>query len=88
MKDLRRILLAMFIGAFMIHLIAWSNGNTNFYTYTIEEDVSLSIIKDPDTDRKYFRETIIEETVSPSNFPLLFESKIDTVETSLKSRRR
>jgi hypothetical protein len=88
MKDLKRILLALVIGAFMINLMAWSNGNTNFYTFTIEENVSLSDIKDPDIDRRYFRETVIEETVYPSGFPLLFESKIDTIKTSLKSREK
>jgi len=88
MKNLNRTLLSLVIGVFMIHLIAWTKGNTNTYTYTVEESVSLSRIEDPDTERRYFYETVIEETAMPSNFPLLFESKYDTIKTSLKSKVR
>jgi hypothetical protein len=85
MKNTMRIILSAIIGLFLINFIAWSSGNENFYTHKVKEDVSPLDIKEPDVDRNYFMETVIVETVIPSSTPMVFESKFDTLSTSLKS---
>lgn len=88
MKNTLRIISSLIIGILLINFMAWSSGNTNFYTYEVEENVSPLDVVDPETDRQYFNETVIVETVTPSKFPLIFESKFDTLSIELKSHSR
>ncbi len=88
MKNTIRTISATIFGLLLINLIAWSSGNKNFYTHKIEEGVSPLDVVEPDLDRHYFTETVIVETVIPSKFPLIFESKFDTMSVDLKSCSR
>lgn len=93
MKPIIRVLLAVFIGAFMIQAIAWGKGNERFITHEVEETLNPFEAKeekgkDYNPDKTYYNKYVIVETIEPSGFPLVFSTKVDTMSASFMSKSR
>jgi len=88
MKYVIRILLAVFMGGFLMTAVAWINGNENFFTYEYREEINPLKIKDPDINKSYYNTIVVIETITPSSTPLVFESKYDTISSGIIERRR
>lgn len=88
MNNTIRVIFAAVIGMVTMTALAWTSGNENYYRHEHETKVSPSSIgKEPEADREYFYETVVIENVYPSSIPLVFESRYDTLSSTLMSRK-
>ena len=88
MRAVTRVILAVVTGGFLMTAIAWSNGNEKYITHKNKEYVSPMEASKPDPDKDYFYETVVIETITPSETFLMFESKFDTLSHGFKSKNK
>lgn len=92
-KIIKSFLIAVVAIAFMMQSVAWIKGNENFFTCETKENLNPIEAgeikgKDFEADRRYYYKTVVVETVFPSGFPLVFNTKVDTISKTLHSRLR
>ena len=88
MKYVIKIILAVFMGGFLMTAVAWINGHENFFTHKYREDINPLNINNADMNKYYYSELVVIETISPSTTPLLFVSKYDTISNEIMSRNK
>lgn len=88
MKNFIRVAVVSVVSMLLLTVIAWANGNENYYRHEVEKVISPSSIgKEPDSDREYFYETIVIENVKASSSFMQFDSYYDTLSSNLMSRK-
>lgn len=86
-----RIILFIFVSAFVLTLTAWLRGNENMYTYEERvqiNPVELKSVKDYNPSYDYYRIYTLVDIVKPSSIPGVFETTTDTLAVTIEDDLR